>query len=1053
MALVNYSLSFVFLISLLYLAFCNSIRVQNSLCFLERYIEFNVEKPNKPALWHQSNMIQQFTNYMMLRGITCGLQQSSGSSYCGQICAPLAYSSTRLWLQSQTVRQQCQRPLCSRSSWFSRSHTPPCGAISFHSNLTERSQWTLTLPKYLEFNFTIWKVVSKSYPLGKAKCKTVPNLALWDMHSLGTSHLRSRLCGNTPIQNIVSAAQTVTVVWNSSVPYEERASFCLSYQPTAAGYTRQYSAIYTWLKFVKYFKDEFIDRDFNIKKGSMMRLLNMQNSEILARFFKRFSTYIITPHSHYRFFTGGVISRVWSITGSIYYVPQLILVNFSCTADNSNSIKRPTLEIFDHPLTQYDPIWLIHPYIIGPPITCNTTVASLLYNSSIGDLTIQLTTTVTDDTHIFGRIRYSALSCPSTYCAKTAKNVSVSKRSAFSLTSHSGKKQQRLLIEMSNQESGFIAISNFSVSIHGSTHVPCYYGGLFIYELEPLTLVAKICTPWVAKAWHNAVKRVNGTQGLSFNTRPMLFVIKSYGQKFSVHMDGYATMSQCSGVVNAAFRDMHSAMKVSQNGEIKWLPQNRLLVKHTRGCFQLSHVLTDDNYLARDQTTQLTMFAVGDSSSNLANHTVEASLTGDIEESLNTKIVRPTYHKPTEVYYVEEMANGELPCGIGPVGIGLSDFKRFYFNTSFFISLLPGRRSYSVLFLAQCLMYGINPVVTMKYMPRVVHLCPGPAEMKRQIRMFSENLDGNMVTFPSLICGNFQALYTTPKQYIKTHIFFNKPSFKPFCCVLDLDVYLPILQLPLLDSLVIEEHDWEEAGSMLSSSIFGIRGQSSRTDIIASLLAFETFHMDRIWTYIRSRILRTSIIWTFSSSSFSNILGNVSNLFQNSSINVRVTGRAWSVNILHVECAHIVTEFSSNDTFYPGMNISFRFKEWHSVAIPPVTKRGTRNRFWNLVQTSSWNRNHSYCYTEYGICYDFYETDISSWFEGEQFCRFEGKVLLSTPTDYEWKIIAALFAREPVIVNLINNYLAFINLRNNKVRFPEILHVCICIDKCQVCYL
>ena len=51
---------------------------------------------------------------------------------------------------------------------------------------------------------------------------------------------------------------------------------------------------------------------------------------------------------------------------AFYYIPHFALGNLSCAANNSNSIKRSTVEIFDHPLAHYDVIWQIRPYVIGP---------------------------------------------------------------------------------------------------------------------------------------------------------------------------------------------------------------------------------------------------------------------------------------------------------------------------------------------------------------------------------------------------------------------------------------------------------------------------------------------------------------------------------------------------------------------------------------------------------------------------------------------------------------------------------------------------------------
>ncbi len=829
MASIYHSAPFLFICSIspLFLVFCYSVQVPCSLRVFEGYINFNTERIDQSVAWHQSSMITQFTNYMIVRGMTCGLHKSFGLSYCSPICTPLASSSTSIYLQVKTVMMKCHRPLCSKSPWLLQSRVPPCGTLVISSNMTKLAEnpvvhLDVTLPPYLEFNFTIWKIISKRDPLAKPKCRNAPHLKVLERDSYGFK-MRSRLCGNTPIQTIVSAVQTVRVTWNSAFPYEEDTSVCLSYQATSTGYARQYTPAYPLSFLANYLKDEFIDRGYNVGVFSRFDYIAILRHNIwnISKVLKPFVTYIFDKNMLSRYSTGGVLHRVWSITGSVYYVPQFALVNFSCAADMGNSIERPTLKIFDHPLAQYDPIWLVQSYMIGSPISCNTTVPSLLYNSSIGDLTLQLTA-ADNYAQIFGKVRYIAMSCPGNYCEMTVKNVSASKGKRFSMTSHgmtshAGRIQQRILIARSAHETGFTAISNFSVRIHGLTHMPCYYGGLFIYELEPLTLIAKICTPWVANAWYYAVRRSGGTNGLFFNTRPILFVIKSYGEKLSVQLEGYTTISRCSGIVNAAFRDMVLKTEVSEIGKTMLLDVNRYAVKHVNGCFQLSHILTDGNYLTSDQRTVFSIYASHDSSSNLANHTIQASLNANIETPVEVKVVSSADQNSTIVFSAHESSRRTQSCSIFTVDLGLTDSNHFNFNESYVLSLLPGRRSYSVGFSAQCMVLGINPVITMEYIPTLTHSCLQADEMKRHVRAFATILrpDHNLVTFPSLICGKFQTFHPAG-QSLTTIVIFNKPSFSPLCCILGLDIFFPKLHLSMLHSLVIEEHDFLATGPVLT---------------------------------------------------------------------------------------------------------------------------------------------------------------------------------------------------------------------------------------------
>ncbi len=764
---------------------------------------------------------------------------------------------------------------------------------------------------------------------------------------------------------------------------------------------------------------------------------NMHGFDAISIFFKRHITYISSENLLYRYFTGDVLQRVWSITGNVYYVPQFELLRFSCATINGNSSKRPTLEIFDHPMARYDVIEQIQRYVIEPVITCYTTLPSPLYNSSIGDLSLLLSTAVSDYTRIYGVIHYVELTCPGSYCQNTVKNVSASKGYRFSLTSHRGIIQERLLIERSYNETGFIAISNFSVRIHGLTHMPCHFGGLFIYELEPLTLVAKICTPWVAKAWQRAVKRINGTNGIRFNTKPVLFVLKSYEDKLTVQLKGFATISQCPGVVNAAFRDTTPIIQVSHIGEIMWLRTHRHAVRHAGGCFQLSHILTDANYLTGNQIILLMIYASGDARGNVANHTIEASLNADTERSLNTELVRSGFQNSSVVFRADWRSTRVPSCRIFDIDLGLLDANPFTSNESYVLSLLPGRRAYSIGFSAQCFVLGLNTVITMEYVPSPTHPCAQSEDVKRNVRTNTPGLssDNILVTFPSLICGNIHPFYQSPARSLTTLLVFNNPSFKSVCCVLDLDIDVAKEDVPMLRSVMILEHYWFVT-FFLTINRLPLLGKTIDLGLMKryiNLDLYTMFHRERLSTLETNYYKLDPIMnyWTCRPSPDCNRSEILSQLNENSS--VHVTGQPWSVNTMTAGSAVLQIDTGNiDDTLHPMMNISFRFREWYSAVSTSPFPRFDRNPTWE----------YSYCHTAYGTCFEFYRKQISSWLEAEQFCQSEGMMLLSTPTNYEWEIITTLFARDPYVINFVSTkFLAFINLRQNKVSFPGKLHV------------
>ena len=327
----------------------------------------------------------------------------------------------------------------------------------------------------------------------------------------------------------------------------------------------------------------------------------------------------------------------------------------------------------------------------------------------------------------------------------------------------------------------------------------------------------------------------------------------------------------------------------------------------------------------------------------------------------------------------------------------------------------------------------------MEYMPTLRHSCLESDEMKRSIRMSPLVLQRtqNIATLPSVFCGNFHDYYPNSEQSTSTIIIFNNPSFTPACCVLDLDMYFSKRHLPVLKSIQITEHfSFATHHWLLSDS-----RQLSNSRVVG-MLASKRIKKKFVENFFVRPFIHS---WTCSSSTFCTHLGNRPKLHESMSGSVRVTGRPWSINTMTNDniLLKIMPRYKDN-TFYSGINVSFRFREWDSVAAPPIIHRTIIDKAkWNVTQASTWELVYVNCFTGYGICYNFYRKQIASWLDGEQFCRSEGKVLLSTPTNYEWEIITTLFARDPYVINLVQiSSLAFINLLKNQVGFCGMFRVC-----------
>ena len=774
--------------------FCSSVTQSRPslMCDLEAFV-----KPAYVLPVTQTTVMKQYISYLLVSGlVTVANSTARNCSKLHELCAPLSNCLSKTALLLQRLKHRCQRPRCDSVFWESHSLMPPCGAVAFSSNATGKFTWNITLPSGMVFNISVWEVRSRVMPIGNMRnqpasvCSYAPHLRLEMNESVDGKPVRLYLCGKMPTQNIISDTEMV-LSWENVIPHEEKSSFCFSYQPIA----KRFYSVHSLAKPSAPCK-RMDPRDSYKCKG----LREWQNLN-LREYYKDNTAHMIRlrdkltmGNTQFTHLGSHTVSYFWLLTGTVANTPVLTILN--CTSKRqkpTDAIDKVQLKLFSCPIAMHDDMSNMEQYLLGQPLHCfsdrsagNTTTE---YESKAGDLTIQMTALLSDQIDFYGDIFYRLLPCPGPHC-DLSKYTIANKTRRISLSSLEPILQQRIMLLPGTYSSGLLMLSNLTVDFVAPTHPLCGWGGIYIYELLPLSLIAKICSPWVADAWNGSLQRQDGTSRLYFNDRPLLLIVKSYHPTSLILIELIVSLSQCAGFVNPAFQLLlENTYSVIPGICTVGFKRNSVSVSH-HGCCQIQHLLMDGDYMYEDYY-----------GSHYRSRIEGRTPTHTIGWIRNKVLTDRSYEALAS--FRERNSSWEMYCE--PRGIKLN-FPKLDPKKGGWVSFTPMLQyEYIMIFQAYCLVIGLGQVTILRYQdPPSEPVCLTPAEVEKDLPLYpKEHID---VPLLATTCGSFgykEKMFTDDGQL---SFLFNKPSITPLCCSLDLDMHIQTQHLPFVESLFLAEH-------------------------------------------------------------------------------------------------------------------------------------------------------------------------------------------------------------------------------------------------------
>lgn len=668
--------------------------------------------------------------------------------------------------------------------------------------------------------------------------------------------------------------------------------------------------------------------------------------------------------------------QMWWSVRSILNFPEITELNLSCPA--INHLRKSYVSIYDAPL---------HPLHVDPgghwksyhldTLYCGVVSRDISYKSTLGDLTIYLAKRRDDVIAFSADVSHRNCTYAGRYCEMSTLSISQESEAEFALSSGNKTIQKRILISIDSRVSGFISLSDIAVQFEGFTDFPCIYGGVFLFEGESMSLVTSLCTSWVSQLWDGAISYEHGSRRLHFGQTSVLVVIKSYSAKSSGYIRGVASVSPCMGVVHTNVR-RHQIYSMPNKGYIEFTPLDypghNLVVAHRSGCF-VAQYLGGDNYKIKYSyhvRSLLTFHITTDFKRISPHHAIGSSV----------KRLFRLFDRETVVY-----SEGFRHCRLSS-----DEFRILYayddVNQTVWLRKTPPRDGYTLEYI--CPSFVLSVAVVISDGKANSRQCQLPIEIESHY--LKSKLDTtSFIHFPvpALPCGSVQIrgkreTFFLDDKFMQEHhvLSFIRPYTDTPCCILKLRVL---------------------AANEFYQSI-------------------KQYFLDRHWPKPHSS---WSFLWLRSGW---NGLRNVHAFkFDKSSSVINLLGREWRTNSLFGEVgfsffiSKMISSFSHQKSL---MNISFNFTLLDS------NQYGFSQAELNDPAD---DRNNYFCSKNIGSCYLFLPQRMASWESAKEICILQGMDLLTSPSDFEWKFIADIFARqlsnrprytfteeEPVVVAFLN---------------------------------
>ncbi len=846
-----------------------------------------------------------------------------------------------LWNASYTVMRTCgwkNACICDKSNCTRSHNVIPCGNI-FHISWEAVSVYQVEVPFGLHVNITLLYMTGHMFT---QECHVTQRLTLAELSTEGREIVVYTICGKTPVQNFFMATNRVRVRLVSKISYETAASFCLIYQATAIKHAHLMDAAT-----INNMSSDGICRSCS-NKCLRPNYLDL-GGPILNGTFVYGHTWIYT----------------WAFADEILKTPTVEIQKFDC-GSIFGGLSNSRLRIIDGPFSVYDQHFSSGLFTFLLDQGCGHSLLRKSFTGSIGDLVLQA---IWDSQHTFElKFDYNLVDirCPAELCTLQKYRLSNHVPMLISAASDNQTSQTRLLITLDNSQNKFIELQDAVFHYDGLGHLQCAIGGIYIYELDSVSLITRICSPWTSAIWSRTSKKWN-SNSVHFGKGPVLILIRSYRNAGSGYVSGAVQLSDCKGIVNSLLR-----------------PNAEHSMRKPQGVLTYKTYITMASFSLRKQCTVIRESRV-DGRGSWASQEKVGMLIEVEREGMELSVVdiRGCFNLPQYVNVYREVYNYEfskqLPCTMARLYKGKEMvvsapiyIKEYVKNRSCFrLEQAFTEEHWGLDFDISCFLMGLKLTVDVRAINATGLNCSSSNFLQQSLLNFREEV----VAFTSsLPCGSME-FYGKLSNY---EFQFNKPIGLLNCCYLKvtarasqrfLDMGVKEISYSEGYNLIDLQHSENSMPSVLNIDLKSYHWKFGQTSYSAK----------------RSRFPNESFIYRSGHTS-----------------NDKVMQRQYTVDTSIWTPSFSINPRRSNVSGQGEyLKISFRH---FSIGRPKSQ--------WQFSKQHRLRWKQPFCIDLIRSCYKVYKLASSSWRSANELCAREGLHLISINNEIEWQLVQYWFSKE-----------------------------------------
>ncbi len=432
-----------------------------------------------PLLLSQVEVVSRYVSILVHHTLTWKNQNALGLQDLF-IKSSVTNQLRSFWLEVSTVIQRCSSRYACKciSSHCARSHTiVPCGSLFQSSKGQFQTSHELRVPFGFHINITLLYILGHAYT---RDCYVTQSLTVTEIVGNGRENVENTICGKTPVQNFYSTTSRVRITWYSRIPYETESGYCLIYDAVALGQVN------------------LIDTTHNTK------MQVRQICELHPNKCERFHLLSLRgPPLSFAVIHGEKWIFVWSFVGDVLKTPTVKIHSFRCGRLRSlfpSASRLSRLEVTDGPVSVHDNHFMPILFLSVLSQSCKDPLSKESFTGSIGDITVRAIWNSWQRYEVKISFHLANLTCLS-HQACSQEQRQISKQESISVFSSNRTSQNRLLVAVEDGAKEFIELRDMIFHYDGLGHLPCVTGGIFIYELNPVSLVTRICSLWTSVIW------------------------------------------------------------------------------------------------------------------------------------------------------------------------------------------------------------------------------------------------------------------------------------------------------------------------------------------------------------------------------------------------------------------------------------------------------------------------------------------------------------------------------------------------------------------------